>query len=102
MPIIKTKSGGYKYGQSGKGYGGFLLCYNGLHMARVPEWSKGAVRKTVVRKFESCPVLQSVTYNRGVKIKKKISLYMCFPQRPHPRLGLFGGYHRGLGYNEII
>lgn len=38
---------------------GSTPAFGSLYMARVPEWSKGAVRKTVIRKFESCPVLQS-------------------------------------------
>ena len=60
-----------------------------LYMARVPERSKGAVRKTVIRKFESCPVLQLVSYNNDAKTNR-ISFCLS-PKEPSLR-GLFGGY----------
>ena len=58
--------------------------------ARVSEWFKEKVCKSFIRKFKSCPVLQSMTYNRGVKIKRK-SVFTCVFLSKSPSLrGLFG------------
>ena len=78
---------------------GSIPAFGSLYMARVPEWSKGEACKAFIRKFESCPVLQFVSYNSGAKTNR---ISFC-PSLKEPSLrGLFGGYHRGLGYNEII
>lgn len=67
--------------------------------ARVSEWFKEKTCKVFIRKFESCPVLQFLYYNRLVKIKKVISLYKCFSLSKAPSsLGAFWW----LPYGHIV
>ena len=56
---------------------GSTPAFGSLYMARVPEWSKGAVRKTVIRKFESCPVLQSNFVTNCISMIKMSDRRVC-------------------------